>query len=151
MPDHVHGDLDVLQRPAQLLGDFLVLPRFEQLQWFETICQATPPLPFTLSIWISRHSRMSRAPTPAGSSDCTTRSAAATCFDRVVVGLCDLFERIGRYPSSSRLPMIAIAASRTVSESTSRKLRLQVIAKCHRGRKNVSKDGFSTDSLDGVL
>ncbi len=32
MADHIQRDLDMLQRPAQLLGDFLDLPRLEQLQ-----------------------------------------------------------------------------------------------------------------------
>ena len=79
MPDHVDRDLDMLQRPTQLLRDFLVLPGLEQPQMVRDDLpgDAALAVPCPRSA-VSRHSRRSRAPTPAGSSDCTTRSAAST-------------------------------------------------------------------------
>ena len=65
-------------------------------RWSDTICQATPPWPLTLSICSSRHSRRLRAPTPAGSSDCTTLSASSTSSWRVLAHRGDLLQRRGQ-------------------------------------------------------
>ena len=64
--------------------------------WPETICHATPPLPFSLSIWSSMHSRTSRAHTPAGSNDCTTFKRRCHVFRRMPTHGGDLFERSGK-------------------------------------------------------
>ena len=86
MPNHVHRDLDVLQRPAECFGEFLELPGLDQLQVIGDDLPGHAPLPLRLSICSSRHSRRSRAPTPAGSSVCTTSALPARRPGRMALG-----------------------------------------------------------------
>ena len=105
--------------------------------WLETICQATPPLPFTLSIWSSRHSRRLRAP-HARRIERLHRLQPPPRLPRSSARRRRRFPRArrNRYPSSSRLPMMDSAASRTASgDQADAQLRAQVIAQGDRRGK----------------
>ena len=102
-----------------------------------------------LSIWRSRHSRRLRAPTPAGSSDCTTLQCLLDVRQLVLAYLSNFFQRGGEIPVLVQVTDHGLGrVAYDFGDDADAQLRPQMVAKRDRGGKK-RLEGRLLDRLRG--